>query len=346
LNPAEQSSISFSVEEDAEIIEVKTTDQYSDLLLATHLLTSLEKDARDAAIVSSIRLEGGQDLSLSITRRESEANTGADLLVKFGYRETEVRRVARLWWQRLRFRLTRERGPGVLWSGAGIPARHIPVVSAVVVICLTGLLAFVLLRSRQTNESEQTSVALATPAGQDRSIASSPVPEAANPPSATQASSPDQSSSQPARRVESDRSTAVKVPSSPTVAASPQARDQDVTRSGELLANLTLGEVKKIYIEIRGDGAFNEFRNKVSESLGSSGVVTAATNVDEADAALKIVVSQSGTQIEASALLVNARGTVLWRGNQRYSGETTKVISEIVRDLRSAIQKETRTKNQ
>ena len=43
MNPAEQSSISFSVEEDAEIIEVKTMDPGGDLLLATHLLTSFGK---------------------------------------------------------------------------------------------------------------------------------------------------------------------------------------------------------------------------------------------------------------------------------------------------------------
>ena len=76
LNPAEQSSISFSAEEDAEIIEVKTTDPHGDLLLATHLLTSFGTNAQDTAIVSSIRLEGGQDLSLSITRRQNEANGG------------------------------------------------------------------------------------------------------------------------------------------------------------------------------------------------------------------------------------------------------------------------------
>ena len=79
-----------------------------------------------------------------------------------------------------------------------------------------------------------------------------------------------------------------------------------------------------------------------SRVLGSSGVVGATTDADEADAALKIVVSQtSGSQIEASALLVNARGTVLWpqagRGARRYSGETTKVVSEIVKDLLSEI---------
>src|SRR5687768_3664935 len=102
LNPAEESSISFSADEDAELIEVKTTDGLGDLMLATHLLTSYDREADD--IVSSIRLEGGQELSLSITRRQIEANGDPDLLVKFGYKETRLSRSARLWWQRLKLR--------------------------------------------------------------------------------------------------------------------------------------------------------------------------------------------------------------------------------------------------
>ncbi len=105
-------------------------------------------------------------------------------------------------------------------------------------------------------------------------------------------------------------------PASPGADAPAQARDEDVaadvTRSGSVVANLTLREVKKIYVEMRGDAAFDELRSNLVESLGSSGVVAATTNADEADAALKIVVSQTRPQIEASARLVNARGTVLW----------------------------------
>ena len=286
LNPVEQSSISFSAEEDAEIIEVKSADSTGELLLATHVLTSLEKDA----IVSSIRLEGGQDLSLSITRRQIEANGGADLLVKFGYRETNPRRAARLWWQRLKLRLSPEHDPN---------SRIILAFSVVVVICLTGYFAYVILSSRQTSGPAQTSVAQATP-------------QAINPP-ATQAPTvvnerPSPSASQPARRAKASPSP--RVPS-------------DVTRSGSVVPNLKLREVKKIYIDIRGDAGL---RSKIVESLNSSGVVAATTNADEADAALKIVVSQTGT----SAVLVNARGTVLWRGTFRNSGD-------IVKNLLSAI---------
>ena len=41
-----------------------------------------------------------------------------DLLVKFGYRETAPRRAARLWWQRLNLRHSREQDPNSrsLWA--------------------------------------------------------------------------------------------------------------------------------------------------------------------------------------------------------------------------------------
>jgi hypothetical protein len=113
---------------------------------------------------------------------------------------------------------------------------------------------------------------------------------------------------------------------------------EDATRSGSAVVNLKLNEVKKIYIDLRGAGApagvmFAELRRDVIASLSSSGVVTATTDANEADASLKIVVSQSGVSVR----LVNARGTVLWpttgRGTRSYSGEPAKVISNIVKDL-------------
>jgi len=333
LNPARQSSISFSIEEDSEIIEVKTAERGGDLLLATHLLTSRGEDAHDATVVSSIRLEGGQELSLSITRRPIEATGAADILVKFGYQETALRRAARLWWQRLRLRLSSEQDPNArsLWSGARIPA----LVASIVVICLMSYLAYVRLTSRRTSESGQTSVAQMTPPGTE---APSAVNDRINKSDKAAANAREQTSPQPQRKVKSDRSLAAKAP-----ATSNTSPDEDVAaamRSGGVVGNLTLREVKTVYIDIRGV-AFNELRSNLIESLSSSGVIAVATDADDADAALKIVVSQSGSLIEASALLVNANGTVLWskggRGTRSYSGETSKVTSEIVKDLLAAI---------
>jgi len=310
LNPAEQSSISFTVEEDAEIIEVKTTDPGGDLLLATHLLTAFEKDE---TIVTSIRLEGGQDLSLSITRRQIEANGGADFLVQFGYRETDVRRAARLWWQRLNLHLTPEQGPRVLWGGARISV----LAGSVIVICLASYLGYLRLRSDQTiGPSSVQTVPLVQPPGTEASTG-------------VTTNQPDKVATKATPRIKGDRSA--KVISAPAAAETPpDISDEDATRSGNVVANLTLKEVKKVYIDVRGDAALDEIRNNLVKSLGSSGMV-ATTNADEADAALKVTVSQTST----SALLVNARGKVLW--TQRYSGETTKVVSDIVKDLLSAI---------
>jgi hypothetical protein len=364
LNPVERSSVSFSVEEDAEIIEVKTTDPRGDLLLATHLLTSFGKDAHDAAIVSSIRLEGGQELSLSITRTPIDMNDGSDFLVKFGYRETNSRRAARLWWQRLQLRPRPEQGPRSVWVGARISARLI-LAGSVAVICLTSYLGYVELTSRQTNGPAQTSSVQTTPLSQNSSIPGSPVGKAIDQPEtgaptpvndgsngqdkAAKAARPklDQTTSQSVRRAKSDRSTTSKTASLPAADASAKTRDEDVaddvTRSGSVVADLKLNDVKKIYLEMRGDAASNQLRSNLVESLGSSGVVVVTTDADEADAALKIGFSQTSDgapQIE-SALLVNARGTVLWpktgRSARRYSGEPTKVLAEIVKDLLSEI---------
>jgi len=58
LNPAERSSISFSVAEDAEIIEVKTTDPGGRISYSRRTCSHpLGKTHTTRAIVSSIRLE-------------------------------------------------------------------------------------------------------------------------------------------------------------------------------------------------------------------------------------------------------------------------------------------------
>ena len=319
LNPAEESSISFSAADDAEVIEVWTTDAGGELLLATHLLTYVE-NAHDAPIVCSIRLEGGQDLSLTITRRSIGASGGAGLMVKFGYKETDPRRAVRLWWQRLNLRRSAEQRISAGYVFAGV----------VLVICVASYFAYVRLRSKPTIGPAPVSVVQTTP----------PAAEAPSPVKDDKAivPGPDPIAAQPTRRARRDRSTAAKSPASTAaqVPTQPGDEDVDVTRSGAVVANLKLGEVKKIYI----DAASNELRSKFVESLGSSGVVAATTNADEADSSLKIVISQtSAGEIRASAQLVNARGTVLWpkAGARRYSGEPTKVVSDIVKDLLTEI---------
>ncbi len=335
LNPAQQSSVSFNAEEDAEIIEVKTSDPRGDLLLATYLLTAFEKDADEAAIVSSITLEGGQELSLSITRRSIEASGGADLLVQFGYRETNPRRAVRLWWRRLMLRLRPQqeldsRG----WWGGRISTQPV-IAGAVLVIFLASLLGYMRWRSRETNGPVQTTAVDVTTPGPERSN------EATNPPgneavAKATVNEPNRNASQPTPQP--NRDTAAKTQSSPVAVDSPTDEDvaEDAVRSGNVVTNLTLGDVKKIYIDVRGAAASNELQTKLIDSLNSSGDIIATMNPGDADSSLKIAVAPSAV----SARLVNARGTVLWPkggGARRYSGETGEVVSQISRDLVSEI---------
>jgi hypothetical protein len=333
LNPAEETSITFSAQEDAELIEVTTQDSSGDLLLATHLLTSFT-DAHDGTIVYSTRLEGGQELSLSITKGSIEPSGPADLMVQFGYRETDPRRTARLWWQRFKRRFSPEQSQSS-WGGARIPARLI-LAASVIVICLAGYLGYVTLTSRDASGPVQTSSVQTAPPGAEVTAAKAPEPDG---------------NASPPREVRSDKSNAAKAPAadsaSPATDLVAQAREEDVaedevTRSGAVVPNLSLREVKKVYIDVRGGAAFGELRSNLLEGLSSSGVVAATTNADEADASLKITVSQinaGASQIEASARLVNARGTVLWpkAGTRRYSGEISKVSAEIAKDLSAEI---------
>jgi len=347
LNPAEQSSISFSAGEDAELIEVKTNDSSGELLLATHLLTSLGQDAT----VYSIRLEGGQELSLSITR-SIEVNGGGDLLVTFRYEETVARRALRLWWQRFKLgRSAQDQNSGSIWDGARISPRHILAGGVVVIICLMSYFGYVKLRSRQTTGPATVSSVQPTPVIRDHPVPATPGREPIH--NEDRAVAKATATPRLTQQARTQRSRSVKLPASRPTSSGVDVQTQttqedvtDLTRSSGVIANLPLKDVKKVYIEVRGDTLSNDLHSNFLNSLNSSGVVTATTNADEADASLKIVVSQTGdnrggTQIEASARLVNARGTVLWptsSGNaRRYSGETTTVVTDIVKDLSSAI---------
>jgi len=199
-----------------------------------------------------------------------------------------------LWWQRLKLRLRPEQDPNARSMSGAILA------ASLVIIGLASYVAYLRLRSGQTSEPAQTSVVQTTPAAQQPSTSSSPIAEPRP--------------SQPTLLAKNDRSTARKAPAS--------SLDGE-TRSGNVIPNLTLREVKKVYIDIRGDAAANQLRSNLVESLRSRGVVV--TGADDADAALKIVVSPAST----SAQLVNARGTVLWKKTGR--------LSEIVKDFVSEI---------
>jgi hypothetical protein len=377
LNPAEQSSISFSAEEGAEIIEVKTTDPGGELLLATHVLTGYREGAHDRAVLSSIVLESGQELSLAIMRTKADVNGAGKLLVKFGYHETNPRRAASLFWHRLGRHLSPAQGRADSrgFMGAAISPRLI-FVSGAVLICLASYLGYVILRPHLAGRPTETSSVHTAPLDQDRPSPSGVAGGETNPPSevaspqaeVAEAGTNDRSHTAamketvptpPARRrarPENDESTATRIPEAISTSPGedgPRVSDEGaaphVTRSGSVVTGVGLGEVQKVYIETRGDGALDQLRSGLFQGLNASGLVAATTGTDEANASLKIMVSQprgadrgGAPQVEVLARLVNARGEILWpkagRGVRgRYMGGATKVLQEMLKDLLNEI---------
>lgn len=389
LNPARASGVSFSTEEGAEIIEVKTADPRGDLLLATHLLAAHEgaHDARPHT--SSIKLEGGQELSVRIRQREDAATGAAEWLVDFRYRETNVRRAARLFLLRLGLPADVTQSRAALGLNLS-PGRALACGAALV--CVLAYLGYLGLRTNAPQAPAQTRSEPA-PAPPARSIPTQEREVAGGSASGTA----DENRALPTLSAEGRGASAAAksrrpVRQTPTrgraaeagvaVAGTPLGRhdardprddvapeglgeEREATRSGDQRPKgVALGGVRRVYLEMSGDGPLDELRSRLSAELNSGGTVIAAANADEADAALKVSVARTrvaakappnagsatppggmGPTVEArvevvevSVRLVNAAGEVLWPGagggrGRRYSGVAAKVAHGVIRDL-------------
>jgi hypothetical protein len=356
LDPARQSGVRFSAGEDAEIIEVKTADPSGDLLLATHLLAAHQWE-HTRPHTSSIRLEGGQELSLSIRREEKTATGAAELLVDFRYRETDPRRAAHLFLLRLGLLPRLQNFWGLM--GAGFTARR-ALALGVALVCVLGYLGYLTLKPGPTRRPPAVSGAPAPPdqgslaSGGAESAAgvggqadvTPAAPEAAKggerPALATKSKRPAPRTLSPRRPTEGEvnvgRTSIAENNSNGGADEAGAAEESGVTRSGgPNVRGLALGEMRKVFLDVRGEGALDELRGELIRGLSSSGVLVVAANAEEADAALKISVARAaGPGVEVTARLVNARGEVVWpraaRGS-RYSGAAAKVLPELLRDL-------------
>ena len=107
--------------------------------------------------------------------------------------------------------------------------------------------------------------------------------------------------------------------------------------SGEI-TGVSLGAVKTVFVESTGD---DKMAAMLRDILASGNVINVTGKRDEADAVLKVSVKSSTVR----ALLVNARGDVLWPANTKgavYSGSTEAITSKLKTDLFGAL---TRARN-
>lgn len=381
LNPARASSVRFSADEGAEVIEVRTTAPTGDLLLATHLLAAHECAHGARPQTSSIRLEDGQELSLSIRRRESAATGVAEWLVDFSYRETSLRRAASLFLHRL----------GPVNGGANTRAPlgfnlspGLTLACGAALVCALAYLGYLVFRPNSLQPPAQSLNKAAPPersvlaqesgatgsnvngtTDDNRALSLPPAKSPDTEPTAKSRRTIRQAPTQGRAGVEEQTGagTSHEGDDARYDAARVEAREEsELTRSDDQRPKgVALGEVRKVYLELSGAGPLDELRRRLSVELNSSGLVIAATNTDEADAALKVSVARTRpsvknppsagsvappeeieTRVEVSVRLVNAVGEVLWprtgagRG-RRYAGVAAQVAPGVVEELLAEI---------
>jgi Putative zinc-finger len=126
-----------------------------------------------------------------------------------------------------------------------------------------------------------------------------------------------------------------------TAPSETETSEAEATRSTNARnAGASLAEVKRIYVEaVVNENLSRQTRDLMIAKLKASTRVSVIDNKEEADAVLKLSVTQAaskGNQIKLSARLVNVAGTVIWPTSgklRNYQGSTQDTASKLVRDL-------------
>ncbi|MBV9957951.1 MAG: hypothetical protein JO360_05990 [Acidobacteria bacterium] len=353
------SSTRFSLDADAELIEVRTQVGEDDLLLASHLCAP--RESASGIENASIVLEGGQKIALTV----SPASDEDESIVTVAYRETSPFKAAALSWKRFTQGAASRNSERRSWMPVRVPALALAL--ALLALCTFGVMQFLRQRN-QSNHSLAGTVPATLPSNQVKPALSnnSPTPPtgavaAASPLApaapvekqerASQRSEPRRKASapeaaatnetnatnvknEPSRSIEEQRRREtvapkrpeVNVPSERTRPESGATREMPI--SSKTLPALPLSEVRKIYVEVNGDDADGaSLRGKLIENLNASGKFALVETKDEADALLRATVT--GTNV--GAVLINPRGETIWRVN--YTGSNESVAAGIVKEL-------------
>jgi hypothetical protein len=355
LDLSQQRSALFALASTAELIEVRSQDMRGgDLLLATHLLSPAEPDEAIKRSDASIVLEGGQRLTFAISPTES--HDGA--VVAVTYRETNPFKAAAAFLTRL----TQTASVGLMSHRSWHERKILTLTLECAVLALGAavLISYAVKwrpSARQplltTNEqvsqpaSEDTRASpTATQTGGAVSTLNNSSAEQANHSSTqvAEARQPRESNENSSASQEIARND--KPQQRPLVQPQVVPEEAVTTRSITPATTVTsLAGVKKIYIEVLGDGLLSKNVHELLRvASNSSGRLTLAQNRDEADALLKVSVA-GGSAAETEHLiivtqLINARGEVIWphtNTSGKYQGSAANVADSLMKDLLNSI---------
>jgi hypothetical protein len=331
LDLSRERSVRFDLAADAELIEVRAHD---DLLLATHLLAQTEEGVKPAS--ASIVLEDGQRLSFAV----SQAGSSEAAVAEINYRETNPLTAAYAF-------LTRPAvASGRTWRER--KALILALACALLAISAALFAAYTLKWKQPASQPLATAPEQVAPPGGEEKRASQTAPTqnsraGQGNQSATKvagASGQRENDKNPAKEMaRDDRSQERRPPDQPGVAP----EEKEITRSvTPETTTVTLAGVKKIYVEVLGDGPLSEsVRETLRRRLNAGGSLTTARNRDEADALLKVSVvggaaGETGS-VTIVARLLNARGELIWNSSGQYIGLASEVAGRLSSDLLNSI---------
>ncbi len=336
----------FSLEKDAELIEVRSSDNAAEeLLLASHLLSPSETENGVQPVDASIILEAGQKVAIHTSPELGDRGT----TVEITYRETDSFRAASLWFRQLAQSLSGGASRS-LWKDRRIFATLVIVfvISFAVVVRYIrressratepNQIAATQQKSQARDDSHATKGATdngATSTGGERNLSKS-----SNPPSqGAEVREPRHGVGASPKIEQTARSSAQEKPGTST---RPGTVTEIETRSIRALRDMPLSAVKRIYVEAVGDETLSQsLRQTLGERLRATNRIILAHNRDEADALLKVTIIKSTSsapeKTNAFAELINARGNVIWRNASENYGSPAEVSASIVRDLLAAL---------
>lgn len=307
LDLARSGVVRFDIEESVSLMEVWGSANGREVILANHVFSSL--DETDSQVFR-IRLEGGQEISLSIS---SSPESSTSFVGQLSYRETMPLRILSSWWRGRQG--TDESLPKSKLLPAAAWGVAVVLVSVVIVAALywgfstkTELPQDLAKQGAPANEQPQVKITPGTPVSPNPRV--SPTLEAPN-------------------------TLAVR---SPRVQARHPARA--ITREQSLASSTSLLSIKNIYIEPLGKDSFSQaVQKEVVDRLISQKRFSIVNNPDDADTALtKGSHADGGLVIE----MVNPSGEVIWR-SRRFSGTAPSIASRLVESLVRSIEAEERS---
>ena len=364
--------VRLDLNREPELIEIWTTDETGDLLLASHLFTYQQPDTSEP-LRASLFLDDGQEVSIVVS--PSIDVSGAVLEVS--YEGPSRNKAAPGFHQPLEIlaagqRLFARYQSG--FSGTGHSKFLIPALSLLLLVILAGVVARYIQRPHPSqapqvaNNTQTQSSAAAESSVNDRQAAD---PNTA-PPATSSQKTPELVGKQPAsKEAQSAQSlirkrtgsvgnprpslTQTQPPAtSPPTSVGQQVTAEKVSPQREVTRGQTPGDaavslldVKKVYVESGEESSSQILRQMLVRQLQLSERFTLSKTRDEADALFKVTTrpirSNPGKLRQADSLsfvvLVNARGDVIWpikdrSSRGRYLRLTPEQVSaQVLKDL-------------